>query len=374
MVRPEPDGGMTVWAPTQGPFFVRNEVATVLGIPAHKVRVVSMPVGGGFGGKVTLLEALLVLLARKTGRALRLNLTRQQVFGVAKGAPAAAFDLELGAKRDGTLVAIRARYHYDNGATPGWHGGITASFLTGTYKCANFDITGFEVSTNKTPVDAYRAPGAPQAYFALESALDELALELKMDPIALRLLNANREGDPAPDGQPFPAIAMIECLEAAREHPLYTAPTAKGEGVGIALGSWGGARTPSAAGCRVEPDGTLSVIVGTVDISGSSTGLAMIAAESFGISLDKVRIETGDTNVAPFGPVAGGSQITYSMGGAVQEAALEAKRQLLDIATNELEAAPEDLEIVDGRVAVRGVPERFVEITKLVGLSTEFGG
>ena len=108
MVRPEPDGGMTVWAPTQGPFFVRNEVATVLGIPAHKVRVVSMPVGGGFGGKVTLLEALLVLLARKTGRALRLNLTRQQVFGVAKGAPAAAFDLELGAKRDGTLTAVRA--------------------------------------------------------------------------------------------------------------------------------------------------------------------------------------------------------------------------------------------------------------------------
>jgi CO/xanthine dehydrogenase Mo-binding subunit len=161
--------------------------------------------------------------------------------------------------------------------------------------------------------------------------MDQLALELKMDPIELRLRNANREGDPAPDGKPFPAIAMVECLEAARHHPLYTAATAEGEGVGIALGSWGGARTPSAAGCRVEPDGTLSVIVGTVDISGSSTGLAMIAAESFGISLDKVRIETGDTNVAPFGPVAGGSQITYSMGGAVQEAA-RAKRQLLDIA------------------------------------------
>jgi CO/xanthine dehydrogenase Mo-binding subunit len=374
MVRPEPEGGMTVWAPTQGPFVVRSEVATVLGIPAHKVRVISMPVGGGFGGKVTLLEGMLALLAKRTGRALRLNLTRQQVFGVAKGAPAASFDLEVGANRDGTLVALRTRYHYDNGAAPGWHGGITASFLTGTYRFPNFEITGYEVSTNKTPVDAYRAPGAPQAYFALESALDELALELKMDPIALRLLNANRQGDPGPDGKPLPAIAMVECLEAARRHPLYTAPAASGEGVGIALGSWGGARTPSAAGCRVEPDGTLSVLVGTVDISGSSTGLAMIAADTFGVSLDKVRIETGDTSVAPFGPVAGGSQITYSMGGAVQEAALEARRQLLDIATNELEAAPEDLEIIDGRVTVRGVPERFVEITKLVALSTEFGG
>jgi CO/xanthine dehydrogenase Mo-binding subunit len=374
MVRPEPDGGMTVWAPTQGPFEVRNGVAKLLGIPPTKVRVVPMPVGGGFGGKVWLLEALLVLLARRTGRALRLNLTRQQVFGVARSAPAARFDVELGAKRDGTLVALRVRFHYDNGATAGWHAGITGSFLTGTYQCPNFEITGFEVSTNKTPVEAYRAPGAPQTYFALESAMDELALKLNMDPIELRLHNASREGDPGGDGKPWPRIAMVECLEEARQHPLYTDPCANGEGVGIALGSWGGARTPSAAGCRVEPDGTLTVHVGTVDVSGSFTGLAMIAAESFGLSIDKVRVEGADTGVAPHGPVAAGSQVTYSLGAAVQEAALEAKRQLLDIAVNELEAAPEDLEIVDGRVAVRGVPERFVEVTKLVALSTEFMG
>jgi CO/xanthine dehydrogenase Mo-binding subunit len=374
IVRPEPDGGMTIWAPTQGTFVLRDEMAGVLGLPAHKVRVIPMPVGGGFGGKVTLLETLLVLLARRTGRALRLTLTRQQVFGMARSAPAASFDFELGAKRDGTLVALRARYHYDNGATSGWHGGITASFLTGTYQCPNFDITGYEVATNKTPVEAYRAPGAPQAYFALESALDELALKLKMDPIELRLQNASREGDPGGDGKPWPRIAMVECLEEALQHPLYTAPCAQGEGVGIALGSWGGARTPSSAGCRVEPDGTLTVHVGTVDVSGSSTGLAMIAAEAFGISMDKVRVETSDSGVAPFGPMAAGSQVTYSMGGAVHEAAAEAKRQLLEIATDELEAAPEDLEIVDGHVTVRGVPERFVEITKLVALSTEFMG
>ena len=374
MVRPEPDGGMTVWAPTQGPFHVRDEVAKVLGIPTYKVRVVPMAVGGGFGGKVTLLETLLVLLARRTGRALRLNLTRQQVFAVARSAPAASFDIELGAKRDGTLVALRASYHYDNGATAGWHGGITGMFLTGTYKCPNFEITGYEVSTNKTPVEAYRAPGAPQAYFALESALDELALNLNMDPIELRLRNATREGDPGPDGKPLPRIAMVECLEEAQKHPLYTKPCVAGEGVGIALGSWGGARTPASAGCRVEPDGTLTVHVGTVDVSGSSTGLAMIAAESFGVPLDKVRIETSDTGVAPYGPLAAGSQVTYSMGGAVQEAALEARRQLLEIATNELEAAPEDLEISNGRVTVRGVPERYVDVTKLVAMSTEFMG
>jgi CO/xanthine dehydrogenase Mo-binding subunit len=374
IVRPEPDGGLTIWAPTQGPFAVRDDLAKALGMPAYKIRVVPMPVGGGFGGKVILLEGLLVLLALKTRRPVRLNLTRQQDFIVGHPAPAAVFDIELGAKRDGTLVALRARYHYDNGATSGWHAGITGSFLGGTYRIPNFELTGYEVSTNKTPVDAYRGPGGAQAYFALESAIDELAMQLNIDPLELRLRNASKEGDPAADGKPWPRIAMVEVLEEARRHPLYTAPAGPDEGVGIALGSWGGARTPAAAGCRVEPDGTLSVLIGTPDISGATTGLAMIAADAFGVSLEKVRIETGETGVAPHGPIAAGSQTTYSIGGAVQEAALEARRQLLEIATDELEAAPEDLEIVDGRVTVRGVPDRFVEITRLVAISTEFMG
>src|SRR5216683_4826462 len=270
MVRPEPDGGVTIWAPTQGPFAVRDEIAKVLDAAPHEVRVISMPVGGGFGGKVTLLETLLALLARKLRRPLRLTLSRQQEFLMGHPAPGARIDLELGAKRDGTLVALRARYHYDNGATGGWHAGITGSFLAGTYRVPNFEVTGYEVSTNKTPTDAYRAPGGPQAYFALESAMDELASELGIDPIELRLRNASREGDINADGSNWPRIAMIECLEAARRHPLYAAPVGPGEGVGVALGAWGGARSPAAAGCRVEPDGTVSILIGSPDISGSS--------------------------------------------------------------------------------------------------------
>ncbi len=374
VVRPEPGGGVTIWAPTQGPFILRDEIAKLLDLAPHQVRVVPMPVGGGFGGKVMLLETLLVLLARRVRRPLRLALTRQQEFMLGRPAPAARFDIELGARRDGTLVALRARYDYDNGATGGWHAGITGSFLGGTYRIPNFNITGYEVATNKTPVDAYRAPGAPQAYFALESAMDELATKLGMDPIELRMHNASREGDPTADESPWPRIAMVECLEAARLHPLYTAALGPGEGVGVGLASWGGARSPGAAGCRVEPDGTVSILIGSPDISGSATGLAMIAAEAFGISAEKVRVNVGDTAVAPQGPMAAGSQVTYSLGGAVYEAALEARRQLLEIATEELEAAPEDLDIVDGRVTVKGVPERFVEITKLVALSTEFMG
>jgi CO/xanthine dehydrogenase Mo-binding subunit len=373
-VRPEPGGGLTVWSPTQGPFALRDELADKLDIPAHRIRVVPMPVGGGFGGKVSLLEGLLALLALRANRPLRLVLTRRQVFALAKGAPAARFEIEIGAKKDGTLTALRAQFSYDNGASAGWHGGITSAFLAGTYRWAAVDITGYEVSTNKTPVDAYRAPGAPQTYFALESAMDELAQKLNLDPIQLRLRNAVREGDIDGQGAKWPRVAFIECLEEARRHLLYAAPLGAGEAVGIAAGSWGGARTPSAAGCRVEPDGTLSILIGTPDISGATTGLAMIAADAFGYPVEKVRIETGETGVAPYGAVAAGSQTTYSLGGAVHEAAVEARRQLLEIATEQLEAAPEDLDIVDGRVAVSGVPERFVEITELVTLSTQFMG
>jgi CO/xanthine dehydrogenase Mo-binding subunit len=374
MVRPEPDGGLTIWSPTQGPFAVRNDIATLVGIPPHMVRVVPMPVGGGFGGKVELLEPLLVLLSMHVKRPLRLVLTRSQEFLVGHPAPGATFDVELGARRDGELVALRVRYQYDNGATAGWHSGITASFLGSTYKIPNFDIEGMEVATNKTPVDAYRAPGGPQAYLALEGAMDELALELGIDPIELRLRNVSREGDLNATGSAWPRIASIECLEEAKRHPVYTAPLGPNEAVGIALGSWGGARSPGAAGCRVEPDGTVSVLIGSPDISGTATGLAMIAAEAFGISPDRVRVEVGDTGTAPHGPTSSGSQVTYSLGGAVFEAALEARRQLLEIATEELEAAPEDLDIVDGTVAVKGAPGRSVEITKLVRMSTEFMG
>ena len=374
MVRPEPDGGMTVWSSTQGPFVVRDSVAAITGLPAHRVRVVPMPVGGGFGGKIELFESLLAVLSLRVRRPVRLALARSQEFVLGHPAPAARFDLELGAKKDGTFVGLKVRFHYDNGASAGWHAGLTAMFFGSTYRIPNFDVRGLEVSTNKTPADAYRAPGATQAYFALESAIDELALKLDLDPIELRLRNVSREGDPMADGQPWPRTASVEVLEEAKRHPLYTSPVGPGEAVGVALGSWGGARTPSAAGCRVEPDGTVSVLVGSPDISGTATGLAMIAAEAFGVSPDRVRVEVGDTAAAPFSATSSGSQVTYSVGGAVIEAAREARRQLIEIATEELEAAPEDLDIIDGRVAVKGAPSRSIEITQLVKLSREFMG
>jgi CO/xanthine dehydrogenase Mo-binding subunit len=361
---PEPGGVIAIWSPTQGHRFVRDEVAKVLKLPAAKVRVVSMAVGGGFGGKVVLLEPLAALLAQRLRKPVQIALTRTEEFQVGRPAPASYTDIKLGAKSDGSLTAMEISMVWDNGAASGWHGNIAGMLFNGAYQVPNMAFAAYEVSTNKTPVDAYRAPGGTQAFFVLEAALDELAAKLEIDPLELRLKNARREGDKLPNGENA-KIGLVDVIEAAQKHPLYTAPKGEGEGVGVAVGGWGGAFGAAAALCRVEPDGSLTVQIGTVDISGSSTGLALLAAEVFGVPLDKVQVELGDTASAPQGPVAGGSITTGTVGYAVSAAAADAKRQVLEIAAEQLEAAPEDLEVFDGSVRVKGVPDRKVTIGEL---------
>lgn len=374
VAQPEPGGAVTVWTPTQGSFLTRRTIAEQLGEPLGQIRVVPMAVGGGFGGKVCLIEPLVALLARRVGRPVQLSLTRSEEFLMGRGGPAAIIDLELGADAEGSIRALRAEALFDNGAGPGGLGGLVGLLLGGVYRLPAYEIAALDVATNKTPVTAYRAPGAAQIFFALESAMDELAAQLSQDPLELRLRNASREGDPRPDGHRWPRIGLVECLEAARRHPAYTSPVVEGEGVGVAVGAWGGGREPAAAGCRVEPDGTLLLHLGSVDISGTDTTLAMIAAETFGVPVERVRIQTGDTATAPYAGMAGGSKTIYTVGPAVQQAATEARQQLLDIAAEELEAASEDLVIEDGEVRVAGVPGRSLSVGHLAGLAAQFGG
>ena len=374
IARPEPDGGFTVWTSTQDMFGVRDQVASDLGVAAARVKVIQMPVGGAFGGKFFLLESLVTLLARAVRRPVRLALTRSEEFAMGRGGPGAQIELKLGARRDGSLAGLVASITYDNGACAGDCAGSTGYLLASTYRMPAFEVTGLEVATHKTPTTAYRAPGAPQAFFALEGAMDELAGRLGMDPIEFRLLNAVREGDLDAEGEPHPRIGLVECLEAARDHRLHREPAPPGESLGVAVGGWGGGAQPAAAGCRLESDGTLTVQAGSVDITGTDTTLAMIAAEAFGTSPDRVFVEKGDSGSAPFSGGAGGSKITYTVGAAVQVAAAEARRQLIEVAAEELEVAPEDLVVEDGRVEVRGVPARGFEIAELAELTMRFGG
>ena len=377
----DPIGQITVWTSTQALFFTRAEVAAALGVPEHRVRVVAMPIGGGFGGKFVLLEPLAAALAVAVRRPVSLVLTRAEEFLSTTPAPQSRFELTLGAKRDGTLTALRARVVFDAGAWAGAPLSIACLLLSGYYRFPNFDVHGMEVRTNKPGSGAYRAPGAPQATFAIESAMSEMAERLGLDPIAFRLQNAVREGDPTPTGRPWPRIGLRECLEAIRRArdgdaraPARTDAADVARGVGVAVGGWMGGVEPASAVCRVNGDGSLSVIVGSVDLSGTNTGLSQIAAETFGAALDRVRVVNADTESAPYAGASGGSKITYTVGAAVRAAAEDARRQTLAIAADHLEVAVEDLEIVDGEVRVRGVPDRAVAIAKLARMATEFGG
>jgi len=333
-----------------------------------------MPVGGGFGGKIFQLEPLVAHLARRVRRPVRLQLTRNEEFLLGRPAPSSRVALELGATGEGDLTALRAEIEYDNGASTGWHAGITAELLVSTYRVPSFQVTGREVATHKLPATSYRAPGAPQAYFALESCLDELSRQLGVDPIELRLRNASREGDPRGDGSPWPRIGLTACLEAAARHPAYVEPRGAGEGVGIAVGSWIGGYGPAAAACQVEADGTLALHLGSIDISGSDTGFAILAAEMFGTSPERVRVLRTDSTTSPVSPIAAGSATTYSVGPAVMRAVLEVRRQVLELAGSRLEAAADDLELVDGEVRVKGAPFRSISVVEVATVALQGAG
>ena len=378
VVQPDPThGGATVWTSTQAPFYIREEVAGVLGVPESDVRVVPTPVGGGFGGKFILYEPLVALAARLTGRPVRLVLTRLEEMLAANPALPARIRMKAGARHDGTLTALEADLIFDAGCYPGAPYGIAAYLLGSAYRVPNLDLQAHEVLTFKPSTGAYRAPGAPQAFYALESVMDELARRLEMDPLALRLHNASEEGDEMAGGRPWPKMGMKEVLEALADHPAWKerdAARAAGRGVGVAVGGWPGGTQPAAAACMLNRDGMLRVHVGSVDLTGTSTGFAMLAAEAFGVTPEQVRVVNDDTASAPYAGAAGGSKITYTVGPAVIQAAEEARAQVLEVAAEEFEASPDDLEIVDGAVQVRGVPDRRISLGKIAHETMRFGG
>jgi CO/xanthine dehydrogenase Mo-binding subunit len=368
-------GNVEVYACTQAMFRTRDTVANVLGKSPSQVKVTAMPVGGGFGGKFGLIEPMVAACAVAVGRPVLLSFTRMEDFSAANPAPSSIIRVTAGARRDGTLTALKGDVIFDAGARPGAPAAHAALCLGVFYRWENFDLHATEVVTHKTPTGAYRAPGLPQAMFAAESIVDELATRLGMDPMELRKKNVARAGDPRPDGSPWPPIGLAECLE--RAEPIYRAEKAKAgpnEGVGVALGGWFGGVEPSSALCRLESDGTLNISIGAVDLTGTNSGFQIIAAEAFGLdSADQVRVTTVDTDGAPYSGATGGSKTMYTMGPSIVKAAQEARDRVLRIAAAELEAAVEDLELVNGQVRVKGVPGKVKTLRELYRLSASFG-
>ncbi len=370
-------GGATVYTSTQASFFVRQEISKILEVTESDVNVVPAAVGGGFGGKFLLYDPLIALAARKLGRPIRLVLSRGDELAAGNPAPASRISIRLGATEDGTLTAIDADCLLDDGCYPAGMTGLAAILLGSFYPVKNLRIRAREIVTFKPSVGAYRAPCSPQAAFALEQALDELAGKLDMDPIELRLKNAADPGDPMVHGAPWGNMALRQVLETLQQHPAWqqrNEARAKGRGIGIAVGGWPGGTEPASASCSLERDGTVHVHVGSVDITGTTTSFALLAADAFGVDPEKIRIVSGDTNTGPYAGASGGSKTIYTVGPAVLAAAAEARKQTLALAAEMLEADVADLEIIDAQVQVKGAPDQALPLGKIASRTMRFGG
>ena len=373
----EPSGALVVSTSTQGVFVTRNEIARAFDFPLERVRVVAEPIGGAFGGKFALVEPLAVGAALRLKRPVRLVFTRTEDFAATNPASAQVTYLKIGARADGTLTGIEARMIVDRGSNAGWGvEGITSLLVAGPYNWEAFDIRGYGVQTNRVTFGAYRAPGAPTAAFALESLLDELAARLGLDPFELRLHNAVVEGDVGVSGNASPVIGAREVLERLREHPLWNERDSlpEDEGIGMAAGHWPGGLEPAAAVCRVNSDGTMTVVTSTADMSGANSGFAVIAAAAFGLSPDAGSVVSADSTAGPYAGGSGGSKITYTVGAAVLRAAEAAREKVLSAASQELEIAPDDLEVVDGHVRAVGAPDRSISVEEIARKTLRFGG
>ena len=315
------EGKITVWCSTQGHFDVRTQTAAILGTSISKVKVIASEIGGGFGGKLSVyLEPLAVKLSELSNRPVRMVMNREEVFRATGPTSATWCKAKVGAKKDGTITAATAWLSYEAGAFAGAPVGPGCMSVLAPYDLENFSIEGLDVLVNKPKVAAYRAPGAPQSMHAMESAIDDLARELGMDPIDLRLKNAADEGTQAPYGPKFPAIGLKACLEAAKAHPNYTAPVPEGCGRGVACGFWFNIGMQSSAEVLIREDGTVTINEGSPDIGGSRASMCIMAAETLGIPYERITAHVADTESTGYCNMTGGSRTTFATGMAVVEA------------------------------------------------------
>ncbi|MFN8443018.1 MAG: xanthine dehydrogenase family protein molybdopterin-binding subunit [Caldilineaceae bacterium] len=373
---------LTLWESTQGIFEVREQVAEKLKLPEHRVRIIKQHMGGGFGAKQVVWKPSVIaaLLAKKAGRPVQLMLERQGENLAAGNRNATQQSVRIGAKRDGTLTAITADIYMSIGAYQvGGEGSNVAGVYERLYRCLNVHTQQAQVYTNIGPSVAFRAPGYVEGAFALESAIDELARALQIDPLELRLRNYS-ERDQKKD-QPYTLPEGLRlCYQRATEafgwpNQQQSVDTQimtgnKRRGIGIAAHEWGGGsgHPPGYAWVKFNGDGSVDVITGAQDIgTGSRTGLAQVAAEELGIPLSQINLHLGDTATGPYAPTSAGSATQATLGPAIRVAAANARQQLLEVASLILEEEPERLRIRDGKVFVEGQPENSVTVAEVTG-------
>jgi CO/xanthine dehydrogenase Mo-binding subunit len=370
---------VTVWSSTQVPYAARAGVAHTLGIPESDVRVIVPLLGGGFGAKCDFhFEGHVAALALAAGRPVKLVFSRHEEFvAVGHRREGMVIELETGARSDGTIVARRARLVLDSGAYCG-EGGFFAQMAAmhahGPYELENVHIESSLVYSNNQPSSSIRAPTAPQVCWALEQHMDELAEALEVDPVELRRRTLVKDGSVTATGQVLEQIAMNETLERAVELIGAGDDLPEDEAIGIACGWWPCFAANAGAYVRLNPDGTGTILTGAQE-NGTGAVMAMprLVAEELGMSPESFSLLYQDTDAAPWDMGSCGSQTTFNSVRAVLAATDDLRDQLLDAASEELEAARDDLELVGGSVRVKGSADKAVTIAALAADGTFHG-
>jgi CO/xanthine dehydrogenase Mo-binding subunit len=368
------DGRLDVWTGVHMAFMYRRAIADCLDLDWRDVRVHQPPIGGSFGGKIDIdpIDFITILLARAARRPVRIHFSRDEEFIGSRVRQPMHFRMRTGADRDGNLLFRDADVVSDNGAYNAWGSHallVVMQTISSLYRVPSSRVRSRVVYTNKAYGGSVRGFGNPEATFAVEQQTDQLAEALGIDPIELRLRNANRPGDVTPQGMRITSCGLAECLETVRRESRWDERRGvrRGRGLGVAayVHVGGGARIYPSDGCgsilKLDEAGRVTLITGATELGqGSQTVLAMVTAESLGVPLSAVRVVDDDTELKPWDVGAHASRTTFVAGNSARLAALEVREKLLETAAEVLEADPADLVIEDGEISVRGVPGRSV--------------
>lgn len=386
-------GNLTLWTPTQIPYYIQKDLARTLAMPRGKVRIVLPAVGSGNCGKLEFLSYHFcsALLSIKTGVPVKVELTREEAFFLNRGAHPVSIRLKLGVKKDGQLMAQQVYLISDAGAYIA--AGTLLNFLIGVYttvpyKIPNLKHDGYMIYTNNPPSSTQRSMGIIQLRFAVDCLLDSLAIALEMDPLEIRLKNAVEPSSTTANAfkikscglkDAIQKVAQISGWKKERQKKLlgeqaYTGdnpPTLHGMGMGCSSccsGAKGFLPTnASSALVELHDDGAVTLTTGGVDVGqGAKTVLAQIVAEELGVTLEKVRVASTDTDTLVDQLGVSGSRVTFQAGKAVEAAAFEAKAQILEAASERLEAKTEDLVLKNGKIYSEELPDKFIPLAQIL--------
>jgi CO/xanthine dehydrogenase Mo-binding subunit len=377
---------VTLWESTQGVYSVQADVAQALGLPLSRVRIIGRYMGGGFGSKLWggKYSVIAALLARESARPVKLFLTREETFLCVGNRPPTSMRLKAGIKKDGTLNALAFSCTGPSGAYPAGGVELVDWLIRDLYTCDHVKTISTDVYTNTGPARPFRAPGHPQASWALEQMMDALANAIDMDPVALRLRNIPlvSQGN---GGMPYTSTGLWACIEKgaqafgwedavkrARQQNRKNHAVKRGVGMGACLWVAGGGSPPATVIIKLFIDGSVNLNMGASDIgTGTKTVMAFVAAEELGIDPELIQIENADTGTTQYATASGGSKTVPTESPAVRNAAIAVKQQLLEMAARELDADQKDL-VYQGRTIVsRKNPDTKIRVTDIKGFKQQ---